>query len=320
MNILVTGVTSFIGRALVKELLSEGYDVYGIVRPTSGNKDDLPEKLRLITCDMNEVDRLERLDLPPMYACVHLAWDGIGKDGRANAEIQSFNKEHTVDLVRVSKKLGCARFLFAGSQAEYGVTLQRVDEGVSPADEIDERTACFPLSEYGKAKLEILKAAGDLCRELDMTYIHMRLFSSYGVGDHETSLVSACVRAFVNDEHISLSSCRQLWNYIHVRDTAKAIADLVSCVMTFAEEDEPEDHVVNVAGEDTRLLRHFVEAIHRTINAGSFDCSRASEKIAEGTPYLNPSIKKLKALTGFRQTVSFEEGIREIEEVYRMRG
>lgn len=319
MNILVTGVTSFVGRALVKELIAEGYDVYGVIRPDSKNKRNLPKKLHIVTCDMSEADTMEKMNLPPMYACVHLAWDGVGKEGRANPDIQKLNKENTYKLIKVSKKLGCERFVFAGSQAEYGITLRKVKSGECPSDEIDESFECAPLSEYGKAKLEVLEKASALCKNLDMTYLHFRLYSAYGSGDHETSLVSSCVKAFEKDSQISLSSCEQMWNFINVRDAAKAIADLASCVVTFTEEDVAEEHIINIAGEDTRPLKEFVEEIHKIIGKGSFDFARPAEAIAEGTPYLNPSINRLKALTGFKQTISFEEGIKEIEKVYSMR-
>lgn len=316
MNILVTGATSFVGRALVKELLAEGYNVYGVVRPTSKNKRNLPRKLNLITCDMNEIDTMEKMDLPPMYACVHLAWDGTGKDSRNNADIQNLNKDYSLNLLKVCKGLGCERFIFAGSQAEYGVTLQRIKEKECPVEEIDESFPCSPLSEYGKAKLDMLYKALAYCREQDMTYLHFRLYSAYGVGDRSTTLVSSCAEAFVNDRHVSLSSCEQMWNFINVRDVAKAIADLISCVATFTEEDTPEEHVVNIAGEDTKPLKEFVKEIHSVIDKGSYDFSRQVGEIAEGTPYLNPSIRKLKSLTGFKQNVSFEEGIMEIAKAY----
>ena len=65
MNILVTGVTSFVGRALVKELIAEGYDVYGVIRPDSKNKRNLPRKMHIVTCDMSEADTMEDMNLPP---------------------------------------------------------------------------------------------------------------------------------------------------------------------------------------------------------------------------------------------------------------
>ncbi|MDO4938870.1 MAG: NAD(P)-dependent oxidoreductase [Lachnospiraceae bacterium] len=315
MNIIITGVSSFIGRALSRQLISEGYEVYGVVRPDSKNKAGLSDirKLHIIECDISECERLADVKLPPMYACVHLSWGGTTREGRQNPEINAVNETDTLRMVRTAKKLGCERFIFAGSQAEYGVTLDRVNSKKADGGPVDEKYPCSPLSEYGKSKLKMLSSCTSLCREMEMTYIHLRIFSTYGEGDHPTTLVSSCVKAFSEDTHIELTDCRQLWNMLNIRDCAKAISDMVGCVFTFPDEETPEDHVVNIASEDTRPLYEFVEAIHKRIGRGSCSFTRISES-PEGTPYLNPDITKLKALTGFVPQVSFDEGLDRILE------
>ena len=315
MNILITGVSSFIGRALARELISEGYEVYGTVRPSSKNRKGLEEinRLHLVECDTDECGRLAEMKLPPMYACVHLSWDGAGKQGRQDPEINRKNEENTLRMVNTAYALGCKRFVFAGSQAEYGITLERVEAGRATAEPVDETCPCSPLSEYGKSKLRMLDECTRLCGELGMTYIHLRIFSTYGEGDHPSTLVSSCVKAFREDGHIQLTSCRQLWNMLNIYDCAKAIADVIGCVFTLPEEGDPGDHVINIAGEDTRPLYEFVEAIRRKIGKGSCEFTK-TDTSPEGTPYLNPDISKLKALTGFRPQVDFDEGIERITE------
>ena len=44
MRVLITGVTSFLGVYTAKQLLSEGYEVIGAVRPDSKNQDVLEER------------------------------------------------------------------------------------------------------------------------------------------------------------------------------------------------------------------------------------------------------------------------------------
>ena len=45
-NLVVTGATSFLGTALVLELLAEGYQVYAVVRPSSANREAFEEACR----------------------------------------------------------------------------------------------------------------------------------------------------------------------------------------------------------------------------------------------------------------------------------
>jgi len=311
MNILITGVTSFIGRALAHELISQGHEVYGVVRPLSKNRADLKEvlpKLHIIQCDMNDHEKLRDMDLPKMYACVHLSWDGAGREGRMDPDRQAVNEKNTLGMVKIAQELGCERFILSGSQAEYGVTLERVLAGEKDGRPSSEESLCEPISEYGKSKLRMLHECNKLCKSYGMTYIHLRIFSVYGVGDHPGTLVSTIAKAFINDESVKLTNCQQQWNFIYITDCAKAIADLINCVWILNEDDEDEDHVVNIASEDTRQLRDFVMAAHEIIGKGSCEFGGPGGA-SEGTPYLNPDITRLQKLTGYKSQVSFEEGI-----------
>lgn len=317
MNIIITGVSSFIGCALARQLLSEGYEVYGTVRPNSRHRarvDAIP-RLHIVECDTSECEKLAEMNLPKMYACIHLSWDGTSKEGRQNSDINKENEENTLRMVRIAKELGCERFILSGSQAEYGITVEKVESGTASGELIKETHRCSPLSEYGRSKLKMLTECSSLCKELEMTYIHLRIFSTYGEGDRETTLTSSCVKTFCEDGHIELTDCRQMWNMINIRDCAKAISDLVSCVFTIPEDGNLTDHVVNIASEDTRPLREFVEEIHRIIGKGSCEFTRVNIS-PEGTPYLNPDINRLKKLTGFVPQISYEEGIGKMQEYY----
>ena len=303
MNILITGVSSFVGRALAKQLISEGYEVYGTIRKNSPNKDKLPNGVHIIECNLDNIEMLCDMEgIPQINTCVHLAWASTGINDRNNPEAQKQNIDNTLKLIPVLKKLGCERLVFAGSQAEYGIHNSIISE----------KSECNPVSEYGKAKLEVLKKASALCKELEMTYIHLRIFSVYGPGDHETTLVSSCVKAFAAGEHISLGRCTQLWNFLYISDCAKAIADLVSCPFITAEDEGDGEYVVNIASEITKPLKEFVEDIHATIGKGSYDFDKDVTR-PEGTPQLNPDTSRLKRLTGFKENVSFAKGIENYE-------
>ena len=303
MNILITGVTSFIGRALAKELISEGYEVYGLIRPESQHKTGLPAKVHTIECGAGHPEELLDKKLPELFACVCLAWGATSKEKRMDPEAHHANIDNTLALFPVLRELGCRRVVMAGSQAEYGVTAD--DPAESP---VTESRMPAPVSEYGKAKLEILNKGSKLCAELGMVYIHARIFSTYGYGDNPHSLVSSCVTAFRNGESIELTPCSQMWNYIYIDDCAKALADLVGCVFPVPEDAGPCDYAVNVASGRSAVLSEFVKEIHEVIGKGSYSLKR-QEHPAEGTPFLYPDITKLKELTGFRETVTFREGI-----------
>lgn len=324
MNILITGVTSFLGKNIAKVLLKE-HNVYGLVRAESLHKleDESLSRLNILAYDISDIAALNK-SMPKINidVCIHLAWAGVGRAGRMDASIQKANIENTLSLIRICKELGVKRFLFAGSQAEYGLTLEKIDNKEYKEDIIvDEKFPANPLSEYGKAKLKILNSAYELCKEIDIGYIHMRIFSVYGYGDHETSLIISCLKHFKLlennqiDEDLILSSCRQLWNYLFIDDCARAIGDLATKNLSI---DNKDDCIVNIAGTDTRSLREFALEIAQEFKQEDRVKFIEKEAVDEGVPYLNPCIDRLIKYIDFKPEYSFIEGIRKIEEMYSM--
>ena len=263
MEIVITGGTSFIGLAVTEELLKEGNRVWTAVRPGSPNRGRLPEHENLIPVEvgLSDMDRLPELleeagwgkpsalkagSLPAGgqdgSVFLHMAWDGVGSAGRSDRLVQEENIRCSLEAVKAAARLGCCRFLFSGSQAEYGICRERTGED----------HPCAPVSEYGKAKLEFGRQAKELCRRLGMDYVHTRIFSVYGPGDHPWSLVSSCLRTFSQGGHMELGECTQHWNFLYIEDMARAMAALLGAPGLPA-------GVYNIAGEDTRVLREFVE-------------------------------------------------------------
>lgn len=310
MRVIVTGATSFIGSHAVQTLINQGFEVCALIRPNSAGKKNLEqmiikkELLEIIECELSGLKELavnaEKLskigqkwshDLGRADYWLHLGWDGSGSDNRKLADIQSMNAVYALDALETAAAVNCKRFLFCGSQAEYGVrntTMRETDE-------------LHPLSEYGKAKAKVGREAVMRAEALGITYIHTRVFSVYGPGDHPWSLVESCMRTFKEGGIMELGACTQLWNYLYIDDAVNAIVKLLTG-------DAPAG-VYNVAGEDTRPLREYIETM-RALCGGRGTCQYGKRPPnAEGVTSLEPDITKLKEATGFHQEISFEQGI-----------
>lgn len=322
MRIVVTGATSFVGAATVKELRNRGHEVIAVVRPGSQKLDRIAvqagpgEKMQ---ADMNgtaaddfcagrltivENDLSEPQLLPEKIAAscdvfCHFGWGGSGSNARTDRGLQDRNLEDALNTIHTAKELGCSRFIFSGSQAEYGLhkTLMK------------EETHCAPRSLYGEAKLKMRVRGEEVCRELEMQYIHTRIFSAYGPGDHPWTLVESCLKAFRNHETLSLGQCTQQWNFIYIDDLARAM-----CALAEAPEERlaGETPVYNLAGDETRPLRSFVEEIHELCGGAGTAAYTTRTENAEGVINLIPDISKLKRVTGWRPQVDFRTGIRKM--------
>ena len=229
---------------------------------------------------------------PLIDAWIHFAWDGVGSAGRSDTNIQIENIQNAKKAYLYAKLLGARKFLFAGSQAEYGIGNHRVP---------------MPVSPYGKAKLSFGRWAteqsllSEIYDDAPMQFIHMRIYSVYGSGDHETSLVNTVLRAALRHEAITLGPCEQRWNYLEVHDLARAIRILLSS-------EDTSTGIYDIAGSDSRMLKKYVIAMNAIAGDGAELRFGTRVNNAEGAANMSPEILKLQRL-GFHQEISFEAGI-----------
>ena len=264
-------------------------------------------------------------------AIIHFAWDGVGSKGRENPEIQEQNLLMSKGFYQWGLQGGVKYFLFAGSQAEYGRGTRENPE---------------PVSAYGKAKLSFSryglsggkgeegysfqkqerkpldfteKTKQEKEQEPQMAFLDLRIFSVYGIGDHESTLVQTLVQAVLAGQSMDLSPCSQMWNFMEARDLARAIAFLL--------EGDFGSGTYDLCGKESRPLKDYVleiEALGKAFlekKEGRKDRStsllrfgeRASN--AEGPVDLKPSVKDLYD-KGFQEKISFSQGIEELYQYF----
>ena len=245
MRILISGITSFLGISTGKALLKKGHEVYGILRPESRNKERLKgEKgMQLLSLNMESFLLWEKENgieaeytnstternatsenLSPVSpaslselhfdAVLHFAWDGVGSLGRSDIATQEKNLRMSKAFFSWAKEHGVKRFFFAGSQAEMG---RGTREEPLPASPYGEKKLAF--SEYG------LKNHGD------MEFIDLRIYSIYGKGDHERSLVKTLVRNTLKGRETELGLGNKIWNFMAEEDFGRALAFLTDLVV-----------------------------------------------------------------------------------------
>ncbi len=283
MIAIVTGSKSFIGSAVITALRDRGVEVVPLRHSFEEEPSLLPASADL---------------------WLHFAWAGQGPKGRVDKDIQSYNMEMSMAALRKASELSVRRFVFAGSQAEYGPGRK----GTSRREDSPLR----PVSEYGRAKSAFAGLAREWVRSFnedggELSFLHLRIFSVYGGGDRADSLISSALRSFSEGRDMELSDCSQLWNYMYIRDAAEAISHL--SLLPFGA--LPEYEAVNVASGDTRSLRSYIEELRAITGSSSGLCFGTRSQNAEGACDLDPDISRLRSL-GFTESYSFPEGIREM--------
>ncbi len=296
MKYIITGATSFLGVELTKSLIQQGQQVVAICRQGSRGLENLPKQVDFVCFEMDEYRSLPA-QVNHADVFIHCAWAGTGKEERDMIETQNRNIEYSLDAMRSAHQLGCELFVMAGSQAEYGSTIQLQNEDMP----------CNPFSEYGKAKLQVQQDCSRLAEELGMKYLHLRIFSLFGENDHPWTLVMSCIDKMLRNEPIELSSCTQNWNFLYVKDAAWQIVQLCEYAL---ETDGFNHEIYNVASDDTRPLKQFVEYMKKMTKSQSE--LRYGTIVPERFVSLQPSLAKLQMVVKEMRITPFELIIKKI--------
>lgn len=214
-NVIVTGATSMIGQAVVEECLKQGIHVCAVIRGDTRRRDRLPEhpNLTVVECSLEEIATLPKKIVGNWDIFYHIAWGNTGANRNKSAVLQSKNIEYTLEAVQAAKKLGCTRFIGAGSQAEYG---PQEKEKIGPDTEE------HPITPYGVSKLAAGKLSRLLCEELGMEWIWCRIFSVYGIYDKESTMVMTALHQFMEGQETIFTPAQQQWDYLYSKDAGRA--------------------------------------------------------------------------------------------------
>ena len=307
---IVTGATGMIGTALIKELLRSNIEVTAIVRPDSDRKDRLAGEIAKLG-DMKEIFHMALLNLSDLGedeaevalrrgsegdACdmfFHLGWEGTFGQSRNDKDLQDRNVKNTLDAVWLAYRLGASVFVGAGSQAEYG----RVPEGVK----LGATTPTHPENEYGRGKLKAGIDSRAVCKALGIRHIWCRILSVYGPGDGSRTMIMSGIYSLLKGERPKYTKGEQLWDYMYVEDTAKA--------MNLLAKYGRDGGIYPLGGGTVRPLREYIEIVRDSINKDA-ELGIGEIEYAPGqVMYLCADISDLQKDTGFTPTTPFEEGI-----------
>ena len=213
MIIAITGAISMLGVATIKCCIKNDISVIAFIRQDSKRIDRLPksELVKVVECALSE---MSDFDAENLYADVqiHFSWGFTDKIGRNDVSKQIKNIQYTIDAVHLAKRLGCKKFIGAGSQAEYG----------TPNVKLTAKTPVDSLIPYGVAKYAAVRFAAMECKKEGLEYNRIRILSIYGEHDNEGTLLNQLIHNAKKNIPMRLSGCEQIWDYLHEDDAEAA--------------------------------------------------------------------------------------------------
>lgn len=299
-KVIITGATGMIGISLIKYLLTKNIQIIAIVRENSNRISNIPKdkNVKIIECSLENLKKLQ-LKEKGYEIFYHFAWDGTFGDDRNNKEKQERNVQYTLDSLKLAKRVGCKRFIGAGSQAEFG----RVN-GI-----INEEVIANPETEYGKAKLMAGMESKKLANELKIEHIWTRIFSCYGPYDGKNTMIMTSIREMLEGKSPNYTKGEQNWNYIFSEDLAK--------IFYYLGDKGVDNSLYCLASTENKKLYEYIKIIRDLINTKiqlKFGAIAYSEKQVMN---LTVDIQKLINDIGYQPETLFEDGIRKTIEWYR---
>lgn len=299
MTIAITGATSMLGIATIKECINQNINIIAFCRPLSKNLNRIPNNdfVRVIECDL---DSMQEFNVEQLKADVfiHFGWTFTDKEGRNNPSKQMKNVQYTLDAVSLAQRLGCRKFIGAGSQAEYG----------TPNTILKDDTPVNPVVPYGVAKYAAGKFAKIECEKIGLEYNWVRILSVYGTNDLPGTLISQLIYNAKNNIPMGLSGCEQTWDYLFEDDAGRAFVAIA--------EKGVNGKVYNLGSGVGRKLKDFVQDVIDVVNPDYVpEYGKYAYSVTQ--PFvLLADISELNKDTNWKPVLSFNEGIQKIFEKY----
>lgn len=211
-KVIVTGANGFIGSSLIKRLVKEEVQILAI--DISFEVPRLPESAFVTKVEMsldNEAFMLANIPVDSYDAFYHFAWRGVNGLDKADPDIQLENAQMTVRCATVAQKVGCAKFLCAGTVAEQATNslghLDKVSGGMM----------------YGVAKHCTHLIIEAYCKNIGMPFVWMQFSNIYGPGNKTGNLVSYTLGQLTAGREATFGSALQPYDFIFVDDLLEAI-------------------------------------------------------------------------------------------------
>jgi nucleoside-diphosphate-sugar epimerase len=212
-RVLVTGAGGFIGRHTIGPLREAGFYIHAVdIREAT----ELDVQWHIANLhDRTEIRRVVE-EVRPSHL-LHLAW--YVKHGEFWTSLENTHwVQSSIELLRAFSESGGGRVVSAGSCAEY-------EWGHDLC--VEDQTPCRPSTLYGACKLGLCIIQQAVCRQLHISGAWGRVFHLYGPFEPERRFVPSVIRALLSGEPARCSHGRQVRDFMHVADVARAFVSIL---------------------------------------------------------------------------------------------
>lgn len=213
MKAIVTGANGFVGSAVANMLAESCVDVLALDISFSNSRLSKNSKISTIEMSVENISVLEeKVELGQYELFYHFAWVGSAGPLRSDEKVQTKNALTTVECLRTAAKIGCKKFICAGSIMEYEVNHAIYEQNTKPS------TAYI----YGVGKVLAHELCKPIANELEIDLVWAYITNAYGVGEKSPRFINTTLRKIIKHELLEFTSGTQNYDFIYIDDVAKA--------------------------------------------------------------------------------------------------
>lgn len=293
-RVIITGAAGFIGSAVVKECLEKGLVVFAIDVVDNPSK-RLPlsnKNLIYIKKDLSEHESLVPILIDKnIDSFFHFAWMGSSGPLREDYSCQIENAVLTVELMKFAKRIGCSKFIVAGSIMEF-----EANEAIY-AQETKPQLSYL----YGVGKSLAHKLCKPISNQIGIELMWGYITNAFGVNEQSNRLIISTIRKCIKHEKLDFSSGTQNYDFVYIDDVARAF-------YLIGEKGKPNKSYLIGSGQ-AKPLKYFLNTLVKI-------CDKNATPVFGSVPFTGVnqsletfSIKELEMDCSYKPRISFEEGI-----------
>ncbi|WP_270566595.1 NAD-dependent 4,6-dehydratase LegB [Clostridium beijerinckii] len=313
-KVLVTGAAGFIGSHLIEKLLNIGCNVKAFIHYNSINswgwldslsKDKLKE-IEIFTGDIRDPNGVREAmkNIEEVYhlaALIAIPFSYHSPDSYVDTNIKG-----TLNVLQAARELDTKRILITSTSEVYGsakfvpITEEHPYQGQSP---------------YSATKIGADRLAESFYRSFSLPITIVRPFNTYGPRQSARAIIPTIIMQLLSGKNeIKLGALTPTRDFNYVKNTVNGFVEIAKSQNTIGEE-------INIASQREISIKNLAEELIKQLNPkAKIICEeeRIRPKNSEVNRLLG-SNEKLKKLTQWSEEYTFEEGIKETIEWFKIR-
>jgi nucleoside-diphosphate-sugar epimerase len=315
MNVLITGITGFIGSNLAIKLIEEGYSVYGLIRHTSKREIEflrpVLDKIRLIEGDLTTYHSMSAtIEAAQPQFILHLgALTPVRSSFENPFPYISTNFEGTVNIIHaIVEKAPKARLIYASTAEVYGWQEKQ--------EQIKETAPLNPGSPYAVSKEAADQYVRMAMKIFGLRATILRPINTYG-RKVKGFLVEYLVNSMLKGETCYVGAPDSIRDYMFVSDHVNAYRSVMGSEKALGE-------IFNVSPGNPITNKELAETVKEMtgfegkIVYGSYPPGYPQRPAQWDPQHLVLDSTKIQSRLGWKPMVTLKEGLKRTVEMWKM--